>query len=129
MSTRPRFDTALRLTGWIAQRLLHLPPATTRTVTVEPDLRIPTDDGLTLLADHWAPAGASDELPTVVVRTPYGRGGPLGWAFGRLIAERGLHVLLVSTRGTFGSGGGEFRAMRHERADGLATLRWLAERP
>jgi putative CocE/NonD family hydrolase len=114
--------------GWVAQRLLKLPPATARKVRVERDLAVPADDGVTLLADHWAPEGAG-KLPTALVRSPYGRRGPLGWLMGRLLAERGFHVVVASTRGTFGSGGGEFRAMRHERADGQATLRWLAEQP
>ena len=113
----------MTVTGWVAQRLLKLPPATTRKVSVERDLRITADDGVTLLADRWWPTPASDsnrgpDLPTALVRSPYGRKGPLGWLMGRLLAERGFQVLLVSTRGTFGSGGGEFRAMREERADG-----------
>ncbi|HTI27610.1 MAG TPA: CocE/NonD family hydrolase, partial [Kutzneria sp.] len=118
----------MTVTGWVAQRLLKLPPATARKVAVERDLRIAADDGVTLLADRWSPQDGKD-LPTALVRTPYGRKGPLGWLMGRLLAERGFHVLLVSTRGTFGSGGGEFRAMRQERADGHAVLRWLAEQP
>jgi putative CocE/NonD family hydrolase len=118
----------MTVTGWVAQRLLKLPPATARKVSVERDLPVPADDGVTLLADHWAPVGAGP-LPTALVRSPYGRRGPLGWLMGRLLAERGFHVVVVSCRGTFGSGGGEFRAMRQERADGLATLRWLAEQP
>jgi putative CocE/NonD family hydrolase len=122
----------MTVTGWVAQRLLKLPPATARKVAVERDLRIAADDGVTLLADRWSPAPDSDrakDLPTALVRTPYGRKGPLGWLMGRLLAERGFHVLMVSTRGTFGSGGGEFRAMRQERADGHAVLRWLADQP
>jgi putative CocE/NonD family hydrolase len=119
----------MTVTGWVAQRLLKLPPATAGKVAVERDLRITADDGVTLLADRWSPRGAHRDLPTALVRSPYGRKGPLGWLMGRLLAERGFHVLIVSTRGTFGSGGGEFRAMRQERADGHAVLRWLAEQP
>ncbi|GGL02325.1 X-Pro dipeptidyl-peptidase [Sphaerisporangium melleum] len=118
--------------GRLAERMAPLPPATSRRVRVERGLRIPMDDGATLLADHWAPretrAGSLSEIPVVVVRTAYGRGGPLGWLYGPVLAERGLQVLIVSTRGTFGSDG-EFLAMRNERADGLATLRWLAGQP
>jgi uncharacterized protein len=47
--------------------------------------------------------------------------------FGRLLAERGLQVVIQSVRGTFGSGG-EFSPF-DERADGLATLRWIREQP
>ncbi|WP_394621480.1 CocE/NonD family hydrolase [Lentzea sp. JNUCC 0626] len=130
MGTRPRFDLAGKTAGLLAQRLLKLPPAISRTVTVERDLRIPTHDGQTLMANHWAPdESTSPNAPTAVVRTPYGRSGPLDWLYGRALAERGLHVLTVSCRGTFGSGGGDFRAMRHEREDGLSVLRWLAGQP
>lgn len=128
MGTRPRFDLAGKAIGPLVQRLLKLPPATSRDVTVERDLRIPTHDGRTLLANHWAPAAPAPDAPTAVVRTPYARSGPLDWLYGRALAERGLHVLTVSCRGTFGSDG-DFRAMRHEREDGLSTLRWLADQP
>ena len=116
--------------GRLAERMATLPPATSRRLSVDRGLRIPMDDGTVLLADHWAPkhtgGRALTEVPVVVVRTAYGRGGPLAWLYGPVLAERGLQVLLVSARGTFGSEG-EFLAMRNERADGLATLRWLKE--
>ncbi len=63
----------------------------------------------------------------MLVRTPYGRRGFFGFVYGRLIAERGFQVVVQSVRGTFGSGG-VFRPF-DERADGLATLRWLREQP
>ena len=91
---------------------------------VERNLRVPVDDGVTLLADRWvAAAGAAQPQPTVLIRSPYGRIG----IYGRLLAERGLQVLIQSVRGTFGSSG-EFNPF-DERADGLATLRWIAEQP
>ncbi|AQA01374.1 hypothetical protein BVC93_01790 [Mycobacterium sp. MS1601] len=118
--------------GRIAERLAPLPPATTRKVTVERDLRIPMADGITLVADRWSPEPhdetPQEQIPVVLVRTAYGRGAPLGWLYGPALAERGVQALIVSSRGTFGSGG-EFLAMRNEREDGLATLQWLAEQP
>jgi hypothetical protein len=51
----------------------------------------------------------------------------VGLLFGRLLAERGLQVVIQSVRGTFGSGG-EFNPF-DERADGLATLRWIRDQP
>lgn len=118
--------------GRLAERLAPLPPATNRRIRVDRKLRIPMDDGATLIADHWMPAlTAGQELastPLVIVRTAYGRGGPLGWLYGPVLAERGVQVLMVSSRGTFGSDG-EFLAMRHEREDGLATFRWLVGQP
>ncbi len=65
--------------------------------------------------------------PTVLVRSPYGRRGFFGMIYGRLLAERGLQVVVQSVRGTFGSGG-EFSPF-DERADGLATLRWISRQP
>jgi uncharacterized protein len=61
------------------------------------------------------------------VRSPYGRRQLVGILFGRLLAERGLQVLIQSVRGTFGSEG-EFSPF-DERLDGLATLRWIRSQP
>ena len=88
-------------------------------VAVERDLRVPMDDGVILLADRYVPRGAGP-MPTVLVRTPYGRRNMFGVIYGRLYAERGLQVLVQSVRGTFGSGG-EFGPF-DERGDGLATI-------
>src|SRR5262249_12236898 len=65
--------------------------------------------------------------PTVLVRTPYGRGGLTAVA-ARLLAERGFHVVMQSCRGTGGSGGA-FDPMRRERDDGLDTVAWLRRQP
>jgi uncharacterized protein len=114
-----------RLLSEIAGRRLGLPAPATRDLVIDRDLPVPMDDGVTLLADRYVPEGLLAPAPTVLVRSPYGRRGAFGFLFGRLIAERGLQVLLQSTRGTFGSGG-RFDPF-NERDDGLATLRWLRE--
>ncbi len=121
---------AYRFRRHILGRLLRLPPVRSA-VTVEYGLRIPMPDGVTLLADHYAPRGGG---PTLLVRTPYGRGpssGPMGHgtaSIARCFAERGYHVLLQDVRGCFESEG-ELVPLVHEEADGLATLRWLAGQP
>lgn len=112
----------MTLLSEILGRRLRLPAPLTRDVVVERDLAIPMDDGVVLYADRWAPPGG-EAAPTVLVRSPYGRRQFPGLLFGRLLAERGLQVLVQSIRGTFGSGG-EFSPF-DEREDGLATLRWL----
>lgn len=112
----------------IVERLLRLRPPRSREVTVHRAMPIPMPDGARLLADHWTPAHAAGELPTVLVRTPYGRRGGLTALSARPLAERGFQVLVVSVRGTFGSGG-EFRPQFNERADGLAVLEWLGQQP
>jgi uncharacterized protein len=118
----------------ILGRRWHLPPAETRAVVRQRDLRVPMDDGAILLADRWVARSARDRpQPTVLVRSCYGRGQTLGLdyfyglLYGRLLAERGLQVVTQSVRGTFGSEG-TFNPF-DERADGLATLRWLREQP
>ena len=105
----------------ILARRWRLPPAQTRAVVRQRDLRVPMDDGAVLLADRWVAEAASEQpQPTVLVRSCYGRGQFFGVLHGRLLAERGLQVVIQSVRGTFGSEG-TFNPF-DERADGLATL-------
>jgi len=109
-------------------RRLRLPRALTHDVVFERDLPVGMDDGAVLLADRWVPRAMSGRAqPTVLVRSPYGRRQVVALLFGRLLAERGLQVVIQSVRGTFGSEG-EFSPF-DERADGLATLRWIREQP
>jgi uncharacterized protein len=112
----------------IVARRMRLPRAQTDDVVCERDLRVEMDDGAVLLADRWvARATQGQSQPTVLVRSPYGRRQAVGLILGRLLAERGLQVVIQSVRGTFGSEG-QFSPFE-ERADGLATLRWLRAQP
>ncbi|MBO0804277.1 MAG: CocE/NonD family hydrolase [Nocardiopsaceae bacterium] len=120
-----RLGPVARMLGAAAARVWSL-PAPRNAVTVTRGIRIPVCDGVTLLADHYAPASPSSSSPTVLVRTPYGRSLPASLADAQLVAGHGYHVLLVSCRGTFGSGG-EFDPGRHEAADGQACVAWLRE--
>ncbi|MDW5592850.1 CocE/NonD family hydrolase [Conexibacter stalactiti] len=122
----------MTLLSEIAGRSMRLPRAQTRDLLVERDLPATMDDGVVLLADRYvaraeASSDRSSPPPTVLVRSPYGRRGFFGFVYGRLLAERGFQVVVQSVRGTFGSGG-VFRPF-DERADGLATLRWLRAQP
>lgn len=118
----------MTLLSEIAGRNLRLPEPLTRDVVVDRDLRVPMDDGVELLADRWRPRSFDGTpQPTVLVRSPYGRSQAAGFVWGRLLAERGFQVLIQSTRGSFGSGG-TFSPF-DERADGLATLRWIRAQP
>jgi uncharacterized protein len=91
-------------------------------ITVDRGIRVPMRDGTILLADHFTPV-SDRPRPTILMRSPYGRGWQMAM-MGRPFAERGYHVLLQSTRGTFGSGG-TFTPGRDEAADGLDTVAWL----
>ena len=91
-------------------------------ITIERAVPVPMRDGTILLADHYAP-DVAEPRPTVLMRCPYGR----GWQYAimaRPFAERGYHVLLQSTRGTFGSGG-VFTPCSNEAEDGQDTVAWL----
>src|SRR5262245_50282991 len=90
------------LTSAAAGQALRLPPPLTRDVRVRRGFSIRARDGAILRTDHYAPA--LDGAPTVLVRTPYGRGNVYGLA-ARVLAERGFHVIVSSCRGTSGSTG------------------------
>jgi uncharacterized protein len=121
-------EPRLTLASGILSRRMRLPRAQTRDVICRRDLPALMDDGAVLLADRWVARNVADRpAPAVLVRSPYGRRQLVGLLFGRLLAERGLQVVIQSVRGTFGSGG-TFSPF-DERADGLATLRWLRAQP
>ncbi|HEX5406484.1 MAG TPA: CocE/NonD family hydrolase [Pseudonocardiaceae bacterium] len=111
----------------VVDRWLGLPTAVVSRPEVTRDIRIPVSDGIELFADRYRPAGA-EPMPVVLVRTPYGRRGPLANLFGPVLARRGFQVVTQSVRGTFGSGG-EFWPFHQERDDGLATVAWLRAQP
>jgi putative CocE/NonD family hydrolase len=118
----------MSLASEILARRMRLPRPQSTDVVREPDLPVTMDDGVVLLTDRWVARETRDQAqPTVIVRSPYGRKEAMALIFARLLAERGLQVVMQSTRGTFGSGG-EFSPF-DERPDGLATLRWLREQP
>ncbi|MER0240652.1 CocE/NonD family hydrolase [Streptomyces sp. HSW2009] len=100
-------------------------PARRHDIGWEPGLSVPAADGSMLITDHYFPRAEGD-FPTLVVRSPYGRGLPWSAMYGVLFAEQGFHVVLQSCRGTGGSGG-QFDLWRNEVADGRTTVSWLRE--
>jgi uncharacterized protein len=110
-----------RLIGW----LMHLPPADTHDIVITCNIQVPMPDGVKLLADRYAPRNAT-RLPTLLVRSPYGRRGFFSALTALPYAERGYQVLIQSCRGTAGSGG-QFIYTRNEHADGLATIEWIKQ--
>jgi putative CocE/NonD family hydrolase len=86
------------------------------------NIPVPMRDGVHLLTDVHQPAGG-EELPVLLIRTPYGRRG-VGGLIERATALRGFQVVSQSCRGTFGSQG-TFRPFRDDAQDGADTLEWL----
>ncbi|MGD9318002.1 MAG: CocE/NonD family hydrolase [Anaerolineae bacterium] len=115
-------------------RLLKLPPPL-YPVRAERDIPVQMPDGARLFADHYYPR-ASGQFPTILIRTPYGRGKEAalgnGYALSELpaqrFAERGYHVIVQGARGCLDSEG-DFVPHLHEAADGQATADWIAQQP
>ena len=108
----------------VLARLYGLPPRLCGARRMR-DIALPMDDGVTLMTDVYSPK-AEGLHPTILMRLPYGRTG-----FGTVAecyAERGFNVVLQACRGTEKSGG-DFDPLVNERADGLATLRWIEAQP
>jgi len=118
----------------ILARLLRLPPPRNG-VGVERDIPVPMPDGVRLLSDHYYPQAPGD-YPTILIRTPYGRGreGSLGTGYplaelpAQRFAERGYHVVVQGARGCLDSEG-TFSPHIHEAPDGEATVAWIVRQP
>jgi putative CocE/NonD family hydrolase len=83
-------------------------------------------DGAVLLTDVYSPRGAVN-APTMLIRSPYGRGSLFG-PMARIFAAQGYVTVIQSCRGTFGSGG-TFNPFFQERDDGLDTVDWIERQP
>ena len=116
----------MSFTSRLVSRLMHLPPAETHDIVLTRDIQVPMPDGVVLLADHYVPRTRSSKLPTLLLRSPYGRRGLFGALTALPYAERGYQVLVQSCRSTAGSGG-QFLYTRNEHADGLATIAWVKQ--
>src|SRR3954451_11674603 len=125
VSGQPLSRTA-RVAARALARRWKLPPATSATRVVR-DLDVPMRDGAVLRADVYLPATEGPH-PTILLRSPYGRGGQFAGMLALPYAARGYAVVLQSVRGTFGSGG-EFERVVREAEDGQDTVAWLRDQP
>ncbi|PID87135.1 MAG: X-Pro dipeptidyl-peptidase [Chloroflexi bacterium] len=113
----------------IWERVFKLTPANYQ-VKVEKNLRLLMPDGVELATDVYRPQ-SNQPLPTILLRTPYGRGGTIGLPMvfiSNRFAERGYNVVCQDVRGIHGSGG-EFKPFVYEKMDGQATLEWIDTQP
>ncbi len=97
-------------------------------IRVDTAVAVPMRDGVVLRADLWRPTAAG-RYPTLVYRTPYGRGDTA--SSGELVVaavRRGYAVVLQDVRGRYGSAG-EFDPYRHEGRDGYDTIEWASRQP
>jgi len=102
------------------------PAATAHEVLEELDVRVPMRDGVELSANVYRPV-QEGPWPAILMRTPYGNGGP-GNEGGHYYAARGYAVVMQDTRGRFESDGA-FLPFAHEAEDGYDTAEWIAAQP
>jgi len=100
-------------------------------VIVEFDVPASMRDGVVLRADVYRPVGEGP-WPTLVVRTPYGKGSITENAWNGVspteAARRGFLVVVQDVRGRFASDG-VWEVLRHEGRDGADTIAWAAQLP
>ena len=98
-------------------------------VSLERGIRCKLSDGITLVSDHYYPAGEGP-WPTLLMRQPYGRdiASTVVYAHPVWFARQGFHVAIQDVRGRGGSEG-DFYPFRHEGHDGAETIAWLRGRP
>lgn len=87
------------------------------------DVGLPMRDGVRLSANVFRPEAAG-RYPTILVRTPYGKGRDISPNYAPFV-EQGYAVVVEDVRGRYGSEG-VFRPLEQEPADGDDTLNWIA---
>jgi uncharacterized protein len=94
-------------------------------VRLERGVQCRLSDGITLVSDHYYPAG-NGPWPTLLMRQPYGRdiASTVVYAHPVWFARHGYHVAIQDVRGRGGSEG-EFYPFRNEARDGAETIAWL----
>lgn len=93
-------------------------------VIQELDVKVSMRDGIRLSTNIYRP-DAPGKFPVLLMRSPYGNGGPDDKE-GHYYARRGYVVVIQDTRGRYGSEG-IFDAMQSEAPDGYDTQQWAGE--
>ena len=92
----------------------------------EPNVMIPMGDGTRLAANIFRPVGA-EPFPTILSRTPYGKGSKTH-AQGRFYANRGYAMVIQDCRGR-GQSKGVWEPFRYDADDGCDTQEWVGKQP
>ncbi len=110
----------------IMAKFLNFPPAETNDIKVEKDLKIPMPDGAVLLANCYYPHRLG-KRPTILICSVYNtRIGATNEAISTATAEQGFNVVVVSSRGAYGSTG-EYEPFLSERKDAPHIIAWLKQ--
>ena len=84
---------------------------------------VPMEDGVRLATDVWLPRGSTGKFPTILIRTPYGKGLYSKSHF--KYVKRGYAVVIQDVRGREDSEG-EWIPMHFELEDGDDSINWIA---
>ena len=95
-------------------------------VDVRAEVKMPMRDGVQLSANIFLPK-AEGKFPTVLVRTPYGKGGTNSGP-GHAYASRGYVYISQDCRGR-GASKGQWDPFVNEARDGKDTHQWVLEQP
>jgi len=105
-------------------KLLNFPPAETHDINVEKDLKITMPDGAVLLANRYYPHRLG-KRPTILICSVYNTRTSLSnEAISISTAEQGFNVVVVNSRGAYGSTG-EYEPFLSERKDAPYIIEWL----
>lgn len=100
-------------------------------VQVEFDVPARMRDGVVLRSDVYRPVGGGP-WPTLVVRTPYNKGGGADNLWNGFspteVARKGFIMVIQDVRGRYASDG-DWEPLHHEGLDGADTIAWAAELP
>jgi putative CocE/NonD family hydrolase len=87
---------------------------------------VPMRDGVRLSANVFLP-GPHGTFPTILVRTPYGKGADITSLY-QTFVEHGYAVVSQDVRGRYDSEGA-FQPLTQETNDGDDTINWIARQP
>ena len=90
------------------------------------NVAVPMRDGVRLSVNVFRP-GAIARYPTILLRTPYGKGSVITPAYQSFV-NHGYAVVVQDVRGRYASGGA-FEPINQEVTDGDDTLNWIARQP
>lgn len=107
------------------EELLDFEEETTGLAKLKRTVEIPMRDGVKLATDLYFPVGAMEDLPVVLIRTPYKK--EMQELDGYNWARNGYVCAVQDVRGRFASGG-DWEPFMNEGEDGYDTVEWIAAR-
>ena len=121
-----KLAACLAVTCWCLFVSVALAAETVYDVEVRADVKIPMRDGVELSANVFLPK-AEGKFPTILSRTPYGKGRAKGGE-GSFYAARGYVYVSQDCRGK-GASAGQWTPFVNEARDGKDTHRWVLDQP